>query len=104
MPQFRLQKPKAILLDVIGTMTYTTFVDNVLAHYVRKNIRHFVMNNWGHEQIQRDINMTRAAAQVNPGWPQIATQPPEAIQENIEALMNFCLDNNTDCLGLAQLR
>ena len=104
MPQVRLRKPGAILFDIGGTSTYTTFMDKTLAYYVRKNCRNFLSNNWTNGQVIRDVDMARAAAAKNKSWPQIATEPPDAVWDSVATLMNWCLDNDHDCLGLAQLR
>lgn len=104
MPQVRLRKPKAILFDIGGTVTYTTFMDKNLAYYARKHVRVFLSNNWSNSQVVRDVDMTRAHASKNKGWPQVPKEPPEAVWDSIQSAMNFSLDNDQDCLGLAQLR
>ncbi|KAI2801769.1 hypothetical protein RDWZM_000756 [Blomia tropicalis] len=104
MPQIRLRKPKAILFDINGTATYTSFTDRFLANFARRAVKSFLSINFNNEQIQRDIAMIRIDAKSNQGWPQVAAEGQEAIIADVEAIMNHCLDNDVDCLGLAQLR
>jgi len=104
MPQIRLRKPKAILFDINGTATYTTFSDRVLATYIRKNVRAFIHTNWGNAQVQRDLAMIKGACLANKDWPQVSIDSSEAAQDSVEKLVNFTLDNDADCMGLAQLR
>ena len=104
MPQVRLRKPKVILFDVGNTITYTSFMDKRLAYHVRKNTRAFLSSNWTNGQVVRDVDMIRVAATKVKGWPQIASDPKETVWDNVEILMNFCLDRDQDCLLLALLR
>ncbi|KAH7645625.1 enolase-phosphatase E1 [Dermatophagoides farinae] len=105
MPQLRLPKPRAIIFDITGTASNTTFVNRFLVHYLRISVKSFIGINWGHVQINRDINMLRKAAKSNPSWPQIPeTDSLELIQQAVSDLINFLIDNNLDCLAFAQLR
>ncbi|KAH9406168.1 Enolase-phosphatase E1 [Tyrophagus putrescentiae] len=107
MPQVRLRKPKAILFDIAGTVTHTTFMDKVLAAHIRRNAATFVHNNWANGQIQADVELMRTAAAKNKSWPQIPPANDQAaVCDSVAKLANHLLDSsdNADCLGFAQLR
>lgn len=100
-----LKRPKAILFDVNGTATNTTFADRVLSTYFRHSLFPFLKQNWSHTQVQRDIKMLREVAK-DKKWPAIAEESEAAlvIQESVRNLVEYLLDQRIDCLELAQLR
>lgn len=105
MPQLRLAKPKAILFDVTGTASNTSFVNRFLVTYLRKSVAKFILNNWGHIQIIRDIDQLRKVAKENASWPDIPeSNNKEIISQAVSNLVGFLIDNNLDCLAFAQLR
>lgn len=106
MPQLRLHKPSAILFDINGTTANTSFVDRILIVYFKRNVKAFIINNWEHEQVQRDIKMLRKESAKNSSLPKISPDEgnPAAIQEDVEKLCNHCADHDIDFLALAQLR
>lgn len=103
--RLNLKRPKAILFDVNGTTTNTTFAERILGTYFRASVFPFLKQNWAHPQVQRDVRMLREAAKENK-WPPVAddSEPVLAIQESVRKLVEHLLDQRLDCLELAQLR
>lgn len=105
MPQLRVTKPKAILFDVTGTASNTSFVERFLVTYLRKSVGKFIINNWSHIQIARDIDQLRKVSKENASWPDIPdTNKKEIISQAVSSLVGYLIDNKLDCLAFAQLR
>ena len=88
----RVRKPKAVLLDLVGSITKSNWFDKMVFPYVRQNVDTYLANNWGKRVLMRDIELLRAES-TKDGGPAIA--PPSDIQEKIRpsvvAYVHRCL-------------
>lgn len=92
-----VRKPKAILFDIIGTVTKTGFVDKVLFSYVRSNLDTYLNNNWSKKVLMRDIDLLRAEA-LQDGGPAIIrpSESPDRIRRSVVDYISKCMDENRD--------
>lgn len=106
MPNKRLDVPEAVFYDVPGTLVNTTFVSTFLEVFVRRNTKVFLINNWTNEQIKRDVANLREIAHANEGWPKVASPdlPRDNIQDSIDTLVQFMLNNKIECKEFAEFR
>lgn len=61
-----LKRPKAILFDVSGTVTKTSFIDRILVPYISANIRQYLEENWTTQMVKVDIGLIREDLKNNP--------------------------------------
>lgn len=53
---------KAVILDIEGTTTPITFVSDVLFPYVRRELKNYLIKNWGTDHLNKDIELLRDQA------------------------------------------
>lgn len=54
-----VKRPKALIFDVSGTVTKTSFIDRILIPYVGANIKKYLEENWDSRMVKIDIENIR---------------------------------------------
>ena len=63
----QVKKPKAILMDVSGTLTQGTFIPTLLVPYFKKNHQKYLEVNIDQPTCREIIDKLPTAAQLDPG-------------------------------------
>ena len=95
----RLKKPKALLMDVSGTLTQSAFTSSILAPYFEKNHKIFLTNNIDKAQISQLVDQMRTAASVDREAPKIADSddvPKAALIDWASAYVEHCVKNKKE--------
>ena len=93
-----VKKPKAILMDVSGTLTQGTFIPTLLVPYFKKNHQKYLEVNIDQPTCREIIDKLRTAAQLDPGSPKIIPNESEkeALIASVSAYVDHCLDSNKE--------
>ena len=88
----KVRKPKAVLLDFVGNVTKSNWIDRIIYPYVRDNVDVYLENNWGNRVLMRDIEFLRAES-LQDGGPAIARPGdiPEKIRPTVVAYVQRCI-------------
>lgn len=68
---YRIRRPKAIILDIEGTTTSSTYYPSSVAPYIRNNTENYLKSHWNEEHVQSIIRDLRQQALQDPKIPQI---------------------------------
>ena len=106
MVQLQVQKPRAILFDISGTVTKSSFIDKVLMPYIKDNIHIYLEENWGLKNVHVDLDNLRAQAALDaPDAPQIPRNADKATMiDATVAYVNHCVEYKKENKALALLR
>lgn len=63
LPPLQVKKPSAILLDFVGTIAKSSFIDGTLLPYLKDNVQRYLEENWDSRAVQMDIANLRAMAE-----------------------------------------
>lgn len=68
---YRIKRPKAIILDIEGTTTSSTYYPSSVAPYIRNNTENYLKSHWNEEHVQSIVRDLRQQALQDPKIPQI---------------------------------
>lgn len=68
---YRIRKPRAIILDIEGTTTSSSYYPSSVAPYIRNNTENYLKSHWNEEHVQSIIRDLRQQAMQDPKIPQI---------------------------------
>lgn len=68
---FRIKRPKAIVLDIEGTTTSSSYYPSAVAPYIRNNTENYLKTHWNEEHVQSIVRDLRIQALHNPDMPKI---------------------------------
>lgn len=94
-----VRKPKAILFDVICTVTKSSWLEEVVFPFFRKNVLAYLHRNWGNRVLMRDIELLReqsskddakfgTSLKIAPG----TENSPEKIRQTVAEYVVHCLE------------
>lgn len=97
-----VRKPKAILFDVVCTVTKSSWLEKVVFPFYRKNVLAYLQRNWGNRVLMRDIDLLREqSAREDGGAYKLggsslrvapANVSPERIRQTVSEYVLHCLD------------
>lgn len=67
----RIKRPKAIVLDIEGTTTSSSYYPSAVAPYIRNNAETYLKTHWNEEHVQSIVRDLRLQALHNPDMPKI---------------------------------
>ena len=94
----RLKKPKAVLMDVSGTLTQGTFIPIILVPYFQKNYRAYLEENIDKPRCKDVINKMRTSAEIDKSSPKILPEGTDnaALIGSVCNYVDYCLYNNKE--------
>lgn len=99
----RIKKPKAVILDIEGTTTSSSYYPSAVAPYIRNNTENYLKTHWNEEHVQSIIKDLRQQAQLNPDMPKILDKGQATIGEIQRSALNhieFLFRTNTTTIAL----
>lgn len=60
----RVRKPKAIIMDIEGTTTSSTFVSDSLFPFIRRYLKQYLVENWNKNELMLTIEKLRNNSKV----------------------------------------
>lgn len=100
---FRIKRPRAIILDIEGTTTSSTYYPSAVAPYIRNNTESYLKNHWNEEHVQSIVRDLRLQAQQNPEMPKILDSKQGSVGEIQRSTLNhieFLFRSNTTTIAL----
>lgn len=68
---YRIKRPRAIILDIEGTTTSSSYYPSSVAPYIRNNTENYLKSHWNEEHVQSIVRDLRQQAMQDPKIPQI---------------------------------
>lgn len=68
---YRFKRPRAIILDIEGTTTSSSYYPSAVAPYIRNNTENYLKSHWNEEHVQSIVRDLRLQALHNPEMPKI---------------------------------
>ncbi|XP_054165642.1 enolase-phosphatase E1-like [Oppia nitens] len=106
MVQLKLQKPKVIIMDVIGTAVKLGFIEKILIPYIKSDIKAYLEEKWTDKNTKRDIERMRKESEKDESGVKIAAaNAPEAEQH--DSVANYVLaavDSKKESKGLQMFK
>lgn len=99
----RIKRPKAILLDIEGTTTSTSYYPSSVAPYIRNNTESYLREHWPEEHVQAIVRDLRAQAKQKRDMPKILDLNEGTINEVQKSVLNhieFLYRTNTTAVAL----
>lgn len=86
----KIKKPRAIILDIEGTTTSSSYYPSAVAPYIRNNTESYLKQHWNEEHVQAIVNDLRQQALLSPDMPKILDQTggTNVGRENSNSLSN----------------
>ncbi|RWS29568.1 enolase-phosphatase E1-like protein [Leptotrombidium deliense] len=106
----KIKKPKAVLLDIEGTITAIDFVRITLFSFVRENLEEYLQNYWLNDEMKADIRLLRdeaiAMKKNNVDIPLIVDElaNDDEIKASIVKNVLWQMDRNLKSTSLKQLQ
>lgn len=100
---YRIKRPKAIILDIEGTTTSTSYYPSAVAPYIRNNTETYLKNHWNEEHVQSIVKDLRQQALQNPQMPKILDPRQASLGEVQKSALNhieFLFRTNTTTIAL----
>lgn len=99
----KIKRPKAIILDIEGTTTSSSYYPSAVAPYIRNNTENYLKNHWNEEHVQSIVKDLRQQAQQNPEMPKIIERNQGTLAEVQKSALNhieFLYRTNTTTIAL----
>lgn len=99
----RIKRPKAIILDIEGTTTSSTYYPSAVAPYIRNNTENYLKAHWNEEHVQSIVRDLRLQALQNPDMPKILEPRQATVGEVQRSTLNhidFLFRTNTTTIAL----
>ena len=104
MPQIKLPKPKAIVMDMFGTAVKTGFNDRILMPYLKNNVKAYLEEKWTDKKVKKDIDRLRKESQES----EKKIAAPEAnVAEQQQSVVDYilwALENKKETNGIRKFR
>lgn len=100
---YKLKRPKAIILDIEGTTTSTSYYPSAVAPYIRNNTENYLKSHWSEEHVQAIVRDLRIQAEKTPEMPKILDLKQATMLEVQKSALNhieFLYRNNTTTIAL----
>lgn len=87
------KKPRAVLMDVSGTLTQSTFIPTLLVPYFQKNYKAYLDQSYEQPKCREVVDKLRLAAEHDASAPKIApdTGNRSALVESVCQYIDYCL-------------
>lgn len=100
----RIKRPKAIILDIEGTTTSSTYYPSAVAPYIRNNIENYLKAHWNEEHVQSIVGDLRLQQAENPETPKILDLSQGAklyeVQKSFLNHIEYLFRNNITSIAL----
>jgi len=99
----RMKRPKAIILDIEGTTTSSSYYPSAVAPYIRNNTENYLKTHWNDEHVQSIVKDLRQQALANPDMPKILDPRQSSAGEVQRSALNhieFLFRTNTTTIAL----
>lgn len=99
----RTKRPKAIILDIEGTTTSSSYYPSAVAPYIRNNTENYLKAHWNEEHIQSIVKDLRQQALHNQNMPKILEPTKASVAEVQQSALNhidYLFRNNTTTIAL----
>jgi len=99
----KIKRPKAIILDIEGTTTSSTYYPSYVAPYIRNNTENYLRSHWSEEHVQSIVRDLRQQALQNPEMPKILDRNQGSVAEIQKSTLNhieFLYRSNTTTIAL----
>ncbi|XP_054167628.1 enolase-phosphatase E1-like [Oppia nitens] len=107
MGQLKLQKPKVIIMDVIGTAVKLGFIEKILIPYVKSDIKEYLTEKWTDKNLKKNIERMRKESEKDgeSGAKIAAANAPEAEQqESVATYVLAAVDAKKESKGLQMFK
>lgn len=85
---YRIKRPKAIILDIEGTTTSSSYYPSSVAPYIRNNTENYLKIHWNEEHVQSIVRDLRQQALQNPDMPKILSSSQGSVAEVQRSTLN----------------
>ena len=99
----KVKRPKAIILDIEGTTTSSTYYPSSVAPYIRNNTENYLKSHWNDEHVQSIVKDLRQQAALNPDMPKILDKGQGTLFEIQRSVLNhieFLFRTSTTTIAL----
>ena len=104
MPQIKVPKPKAIVMDMSGTAVKSGFIDKILLPYVRNNVKAYVEEKWSDKTVKKDIDRLRKESQESEKKIAASEANVAEQQQSVVDYILWALDNKKETKAISQFR
>lgn len=102
MPSVQVKKPKAIVFDIMGTITKSGLIEKVLMPFIKENVRKYLNDSWDKADLQKDIDRLRkqmvkeGAADHKVPLIKDKDSSPEEIKESVAQNVEYYMEHGMD--------
>lgn len=99
----RVKRPKAIILEIEGTTTSTSYYPSAVAPYIRNNTESYLKSHWADEHVQSIVHDLRHQANQDTQMPKILDSKSYSVAEVQRSTLNhieFLFRTNTTTIAL----
>ena len=102
----KVVKPKAIIMDMMGTAVKTGFIDKILMAYLKEHVKTYLEEKWSDKEVERDIRSVRKEAEADSAAPKIADAKADKAeqQKTLAEYVTYVVDNKKESKAMSRFR
>lgn len=102
----KVVKPKAVIMDLMGTAVKTGFIDKILMTHLKEHIKEYLEERWSDKELERDIRSLRKEAEKETTGPKIADVKADKAeqQKTVAEYVIHAVDNKKESKAMSRFR
>lgn len=103
-----VRKPRAIVLDILGTASKSGFLEQILFPYLKINLENYITNHWKDKDFIRIYNKILLQSadfhKSEPSTPVVLAHENTSAKQSLMTFITFVTENGINCPPVTQLR
>lgn len=104
----QLRKPKAVILDLLGTASKSGFLEQILFPFLKGNLEGYINSHWKDKDFIRIYNKIVMQSveyhKSEPSTPVVLSHENSSGKQSLLTFISFVTDNGINCPAVTQLR